>query len=70
MRSNAPSLGASGEPGHPCSILFSREGGGGGGIQREGYIDPYAGISTCANTMGKQYEHNKDNNIKSRAPFY
>ena len=26
VSSNAPSLGASAEPGHPCSILFSRKG--------------------------------------------
>ena len=40
-----PSLGASGEPGHPCSVLFSRGGGGGGGggggAQREGCIQGY-----------------------------
>ena len=43
------SLGASGEPGHPCSILFSRE----GGSQCEGCIDPDAGISRCADRMAK-----------------
>ena len=43
-----PSLDASGEPGHPCSILFSRE----GESQREGCIDLDAGISPCANRMG------------------
>ena len=37
------------ESGHPWSILFSRE----EGSQREGCIDPDAGISPCANIMEK-----------------
>ena len=48
---NAPSLGASWEPGHPSSIFFLSRGGS--GSQREGCIDPDAGISPCANRMEK-----------------
>ena len=48
VSSNAPSLGAIEEPGHPCSILFSRQGGATWGVHR-----PDTGISPCANIMGK-----------------
>ena len=44
ISSNAPSLGASGEPGHPCSILFSREGGRAAwGVHRPWCKDLYVG---------------------------
>ena len=53
VSSNTPSLGSSGELGHPLFELFEcfffRE----GGSQREGGIDPDAGISPCSNRMGK-----------------
>ena len=49
VSSKAPSLGSSGEPGHPLfDFVFSW-----GGSQREGCIVPDAGISPCANTMAK-----------------
>ena len=50
VSSDAPSLGSSGEPGHPLfDFVVFRE----GGSQREGCKDANEGISPCANRMGK-----------------